>query len=54
MDRKKFLKNILLSGVAGSIAPQIIKKAEDHTLTGGVSFAFFYWNLKIQLCHYML
>lgn len=32
MDRKKFLKNILLSGVAGSIAPQIIKKAEQPVI----------------------
>lgn len=29
MDRKKFLKNILITGVAGTITPQIIKKAEQ-------------------------
>ena len=32
MDRKKFLKNILLTGVAGTIAPQIIKKAEQPVI----------------------
>ena len=32
MDRKKFLKNILLSGVAGSIAPQIINKVEKPVI----------------------
>ena len=32
MDRKKFLKNILLTSLAGSIAPQIIKKAEQPVI----------------------
>ena len=33
MDRKKFLKNILLSGVAGTVAPQIIKNLEQPVIT---------------------
>ena len=32
MDRKKFLKNILLTGVAGTIAPQIIKNLEQPVI----------------------